>query len=121
MLERAGLIERDIDKQRRPAQLKAENLAAAVNWFEEFKQFLASNFDQLDSLLEELKGPERRERRMGDLPNYVLERVFDAPRQLLWKTWTDPKLLPRWYRPNVETIVHRLELKPGGLWLAEMK
>ena len=55
VLERAGLIERDIDKQRRPARLKAENLAAAVSWLEEFKQFWASNFDQLDSLLEELK------------------------------------------------------------------
>ena len=58
---------------------------------------------------------------MSDLPTYVLERVFDAPRELVWKTWTDPKLLPRWYGPNVETIVHRLELKPGGLWLVEMK
>jgi uncharacterized protein YndB with AHSA1/START domain len=58
---------------------------------------------------------------MNDLPTYVLERVFDAPRELVWKTWTDPKLLPRWYGPNVETIVHRLELKPGGLWLVEMK
>ena len=58
---------------------------------------------------------------MTDLPTYVLDRVFDAPRELVWKTWTDPKLLPRWYGPNVETIVHRLELKPGGLWLVEMK
>ena len=58
---------------------------------------------------------------MSDLPTYVLERVFDAPRELVWKTWTDPKLLQRWYGPNVETIVHRLELKPGGLWLVEMK
>jgi uncharacterized protein YndB with AHSA1/START domain len=58
---------------------------------------------------------------VSDLPTYVLERVFDAPRELVWKTWTDPKLLPRWYGPNVETIVHLLELKPGGLWLLEMK
>lgn len=58
---------------------------------------------------------------MSDLPTYVLERIFDAPRELVWKAWTDPKLLPRWYGPNVETIVHRLELKPGGLWLSEMK
>jgi len=29
--------------------------------------------------------------------------------------------LPRWYGPGVETIIHRLELKPGGLWLIEMK
>ena len=58
---------------------------------------------------------------MTDLPTYVLERTFDAPRELVWKAWTDPKLLPRWYGPRVETIIHRLELKPGGLWLLEMR
>lgn len=58
---------------------------------------------------------------MGDLPTYVLEWVFNAPRDLVWKTWTDPTLLARWYGPRVETIVHRLELKPGGLWLIEMR
>ena len=58
---------------------------------------------------------------MTDLPTYVLERVFDAPRELVWRTWTDPKLLSRWYGPNVETIIHRLDVKPGGLWLNEMK
>jgi uncharacterized protein YndB with AHSA1/START domain len=58
---------------------------------------------------------------MSDLPTYVLERVFNAPRELVWKTWTDPELLPRWYGPKVETIIHRLDLKPGGLWLVEMR
>ncbi len=58
---------------------------------------------------------------MSDLPTYVLERVFDAPRELVWKTWTDPELLTRWYGPRVETIVHRHDLRPGGLWLGEMK
>ena len=58
---------------------------------------------------------------MSDLPTYVLERAFDAPRDLVWRTWTDPALLPRWYGPNVETIIHRLDLKPGGLWLVEMR
>jgi uncharacterized protein YndB with AHSA1/START domain len=58
---------------------------------------------------------------VSNLPTYVLERVFDAPRELVWKTWTDPKLLPRWYGPGAETIIHRHELKPGGLWLSEMK
>lgn len=58
---------------------------------------------------------------MSDLPIYVLERVFDAPRELVWRAWTDPTLLPRWYGPRVETIIHRHELKPGGLWLGEMR
>ena len=58
---------------------------------------------------------------MGDLPTYVLEREFDAPRALVWRAWTDPSLLTRWYGPKVETIVHRHDLKAGGLWLGEMR
>jgi hypothetical protein len=52
------LIERDVDKQRRPARLKAAPMAAAVDWLEEFKQFWSSSFDRLDGLLEELKRAE---------------------------------------------------------------
>lgn len=58
---------------------------------------------------------------MSDAPTYVLERVFVAPRKLVWKVWTDAELLPRWYGPGVETIVHRLDVRPGGLWLDEMR
>ena len=58
---------------------------------------------------------------MSDLPTYVLERVFDAPRALVWRTWTEPEFITRWYGPGVETVVHRLDVKPGGLWLGEMK
>ena len=58
---------------------------------------------------------------MSELPTYVLEREFDAPRELVWRTWTDPDLLPRWYGPRVDTVIHKLDLKPGGLWLVEMK
>ena len=58
---------------------------------------------------------------MTDLPTYVLERTFDAPRALVWRSWTEAKHLARWYGPNVETIVHKLDVQPGGLWLNEMK
>jgi uncharacterized protein YndB with AHSA1/START domain len=58
---------------------------------------------------------------MNSPPTYVLERTFDAPRELVWRGWTDPALLARWYGPNVETIIHRLDLRPGGLWLLEMR
>ncbi len=60
VLERAGLVERDIDQQRRPARLKAEPMAAAVSWLEEFKTFWSSSFDQLDGLLDELKKAEAK-------------------------------------------------------------
>ena len=60
VLERAGLIEREIDRQRRPSRLNAEPMAAAVRWLEEFRKFWSSSFDQLDDLLEELKKAETK-------------------------------------------------------------
>ncbi|MFT5508121.1 MAG: DNA-binding transcriptional ArsR family regulator [Hyphomicrobiaceae bacterium] len=61
VLENAGLIERDIDRQRRPARLKAEPMAAAVDWLQTFEKFWLSSFDQLDGLLTELKRAEPKE------------------------------------------------------------
>ena len=60
MLERAGLIERDIDRQRRPARLKAEPMMAAVDWLVTFRTFWTRSFDQLDSLLDEMKEAEAK-------------------------------------------------------------
>lgn len=58
---------------------------------------------------------------MSDKPEYVLDRTFDAPRDLVWRAWTDPEILHRWYGPGVETVIHQYDLKPGGAWLNEMK
>lgn len=57
---------------------------------------------------------------MNDLPEYVLDRAFDAPRDMVWKAWTTPELLARWYGPGIETKIHKFDFKPGGLWLNEM-
>lgn len=58
VLERAGLVERDIEEQRRPARLKADNMALASKWLDEFRAFWGTSFDQLDGLLMELKQAE---------------------------------------------------------------
>ena len=55
VLERAGLIERDVDQQRRPARLKAETMVTAVDWLAEFKVFWGKSFDQLDDVLLRMK------------------------------------------------------------------
>ena len=55
VLERAGLIERDVDQQRRPARLNAEKMALAVDWLTEFKIFWETSFDQLDEVLLNMK------------------------------------------------------------------
>jgi uncharacterized protein YndB with AHSA1/START domain len=58
---------------------------------------------------------------MTELPMFVMEREFDAPRELVWRTWTEPELLGHWYGPGVETVVHKLDVRVGGAWLNEMK
>ncbi len=61
VLERAGLIERDIAEQRRPARLKAETMATAVDWLSEFRAFWGASFDQLDNVLFDMKQGEAKE------------------------------------------------------------
>ena len=58
---------------------------------------------------------------MTNLPEFVLDREFDAPRELVWRAWTDPEFLQRWYGPGVETVIHKFDLEPEGVWLNEMK
>jgi len=55
VLERSGLIEREVDQQRRPAKLKAESMIAAVDWLAEFRIFWGASFNQLDDLLIKMK------------------------------------------------------------------
>ena len=47
----------------------------------------------------------------------ITTRVFDAPRALVFKAWTDPKHLAEWWGPTGFTTTTRsFELKPGGIW-----
>ncbi|NNE80976.1 MAG: SRPBCC domain-containing protein [Silicimonas sp.] len=54
-------------------------------------------------------------------PKFVMERTFDAPKSLVWRTWTEADLVERWYGPGVETVIHEFSPEPGGLWLNEMR
>lgn len=58
VLERAGLISRGQDAQRRPRRLEAKPLAEANEWLENYRQYWESAYQRLDSLLEELKAAE---------------------------------------------------------------
>jgi DNA-binding transcriptional ArsR family regulator len=58
VLERAGLISRGRDAQRRPRRLEAKPLAEVSEWLEGYRRFWEGTFQQLDALLEELKAKE---------------------------------------------------------------
>lgn len=55
VLERAGLISRGRDAQRRPCRLEAAPLGDATEWLEGYRQFWEASYDRLDTLLEEMK------------------------------------------------------------------
>jgi uncharacterized protein YndB with AHSA1/START domain len=47
----------------------------------------------------------------------VVTRSFDAPRDQVFKAFTDPAAVRQWWgRPTNETLVHELEARPGGRW-----
>ena len=61
VLERAGLISRDRDAQRRPSRLVAKPLEEVSQWLEHYRQFWEASFARLDDLLGELQsGPKKR-------------------------------------------------------------
>ena len=62
VLEKAGLITRGRDRQRRPCRLAAQPLAEATAYLEGYRQFWEGSFERLDEVLEELKADERQNR-----------------------------------------------------------
>ena len=68
VLERAGLISRGRDAQRRPCRLEAGALQRANGWIEGFRQFWDDSFQRLDALLAGMQEPEIKQKKHGRRP-----------------------------------------------------
>jgi uncharacterized protein YndB with AHSA1/START domain len=52
----------------------------------------------------------------------VITRVLDAPRDLVFRAWTEPDLVMRWWGPkDFTTPVCEIDLRPGGVWFSCMR
>ncbi len=60
VLERAGLISRGREAQRRPRTLEPRPLAEATDWIERYRKIWEANFKRLDAVLQELKAKQKR-------------------------------------------------------------
>lgn len=59
---------------------------------------------------------------MNDQNGIVIERVFDAPRELVWKAWTEPEMIKKWWGPQGFTAPSiKVDLKVGGKYIFAMK
>lgn len=66
--------------------------------------------------MENRNAEESSERRM------VLTRIFDAPRSLVFKAWTEREHLMRWWGPRGFTVTScEMDLRPGGAWRISMR
>ena len=62
VLERAGLVSRGRDAQRRPCRLEAAPLAEATGWLLGYREFWEASYHRLDALLDELQNKKKRKR-----------------------------------------------------------
>ncbi len=73
-------------------------------------------FDKFEDVLVLLSGRTKFIAEPGK-QEIVMKRIYDAPRALVFKAYTDPSLIPQWWGPRrYATIVDKLEARPGGLW-----
>ena len=75
VLERAGLITRGREAQRRPRKLEPRPLAEATDWIERYRRVWEANFARLDAVLQELKSKEKK------TVDALLEDVKPKPKQ----------------------------------------
>jgi uncharacterized protein YndB with AHSA1/START domain len=47
----------------------------------------------------------------------VIERIVNAPRELVWRAWTEADQIAKWWGPNgFTTTIHEMHVRVGGVW-----
>ena len=55
---------------------------------------------------------------MADKKGITIERVFDAPREMVWRAWTEPEMAKRWWGPKDFTAPSiKIDLRVGGKYI----
>ncbi|MDD1674407.1 MAG: SRPBCC domain-containing protein [Methanomicrobiales archaeon] len=79
----------------------------------------SGSFDKLAEVLEEEKPGAPKTRLIAEpgKQQAAIVRIFDAPRDRLFKAYTDPGLMTQWWAPRRFTIiVDKMDVRPGGVW-----
>ena len=133
VLREVGLVEVREDGRQRMYRLNAGPLKPIYDWVRPYEQAWSRRFERLDAVLEELVQQEqtgqRRTGRMAvtssrravvTLPEdtqILITREFDAPAHLVYRAWTEPELVRRWWSGDRgEVTSAEIDLRVGGTW-----
>ncbi len=129
VLREAQLVQVEKRAQQRLYQLNPMAVLELEGWARHLAQLWSRRFDALDQVLqvEKKKVLTDRIERISDMENQkikelTLTRIFDAPRELVFKAWTDAELMARWFGPHWFSIpVCELDVRPGGALRIHMR
>jgi uncharacterized protein YndB with AHSA1/START domain len=86
----------------------------------EVRDNTARAFGAIEGLYQTLGRLEKEMTEMSDTVTarpFIISRTFDAPRDLVWKAWTEQDRLAQWFGPKGVTVVHsKNDLRPGGVY-----
>lgn len=126
-LREANLVLVEKRGQQRIYQLNPRAILELETWASEMTQRWNRRFDVLERVLEAEKKKIRqseREQTMAnlDVSEVTVTRVFDAPRELVFKAFTDPELIAQWWGPNeFDVAACEVDPRPGGVFNIDMR
>ena len=135
VLEHAALISRTRSGKWRASHLEAAPLREAADWIERYRRFWDSSLTRLDAHLAAVQAAGRATEGMAhdttspttrsrqgalmdpEMPQLAISRVFDAPRELVYRAFTDPDHLAAWWGPIGNSLPRdeiEFDVRPGG-------
>jgi uncharacterized protein YndB with AHSA1/START domain/DNA-binding transcriptional ArsR family regulator len=127
ILSESGFVEARVEANRRIYRLCPEPLMEIDKWLESFRGMWEEQLDRLSDYLNHLKSQGFPELQGGNVVSnqkqgLLLKREFNAPRELVFKVWTDPEHFGNWWGPKGATLdVVKMDVRPGGVFLGCQK
>src|SRR5512133_1408694 len=109
VLREAGFVQIEKRAQQRIYHLDLEALKDVGDWAAQMTSLWNRRFDVMERVLEAEKMKALQDERTAKMTQtnqkeLNLTRVFDASRELVFKAWTDPRLMAQWFAPDIFTV-----------------
>ena len=127
VLREVGAVDVREEGRQRLYRLNGNALKPIHDWVQSYERLWSDRFDELDVVLQETREREEDEMTMPSsqtatvtLPTdeqILITREFDAPRDLVYRAWTTPELVKRWWNAKRgEVTICEIDLRVGGAW-----